>query len=192
MGPSDRCRINSDPRRINNDEAQLSSNRSIWSGAGLTGIRHVAEPRDSFLRSPSPQHRNSAWSPDRRGHNASPGRTYGSLLPLPPAVPMTWAETALPHTPSPEQPSFWRWAAWHELCAPLGVAPSTSYEPRQPASSVLHQLVRDHFETFRTQAADLRDESRLRLPPRVFLQRGWGDLEGCAADRALETRHVQA
>jgi hypothetical protein len=35
--------------------------------------------------------------------------------------------------------------------------PSTTYEPRQPASGVLHQVVRDHFETFRAQAADLRD-----------------------------------
>ena len=35
--------------------------------------------------------------------------------------------------------------------------PSTTYEPRQPTSGVLHQVVRDHFETFRAQAADLRD-----------------------------------
>ncbi|HIE94708.1 MAG TPA: IS91 family transposase, partial [Acidobacteria bacterium] len=36
-------------------------------------------------------------------------------------------------------------------------SPSTTYEPRQPATGVLHQVVRDHFETFRAQAADLRD-----------------------------------
>ena len=36
-------------------------------------------------------------------------------------------------------------------------SPSTTYEPRQPATGVLHQVVRDHFETFWTQAADLRD-----------------------------------
>ena len=35
--------------------------------------------------------------------------------------------------------------------------PSTTYTPRQPASDVLHQVVRDHFETFRAQAASLRD-----------------------------------
>ena len=35
--------------------------------------------------------------------------------------------------------------------------PSTTYEPRQPTSGVLHQVVRDHFETFRAQAAELRD-----------------------------------
>lgn len=35
--------------------------------------------------------------------------------------------------------------------------PSTTYEPRQPAAGVLHQVVRDHFETFRAQAADLRN-----------------------------------
>jgi hypothetical protein len=36
-------------------------------------------------------------------------------------------------------------------------SPSTTYEPRQPAAGVLYQVVRDHFETFRAQAADLRD-----------------------------------
>ena len=36
-------------------------------------------------------------------------------------------------------------------------SPSTTYEPRQPGSGVLFQVVRDHFETFRAQAADLRD-----------------------------------
>ncbi len=34
---------------------------------------------------------------------------------------------------------------------------STSYEPRYPAGSALYQIVRDHFETFREQAASLRD-----------------------------------
>ena len=36
-------------------------------------------------------------------------------------------------------------------------SPTTTYEPRQPASGVLHQVVRDHFETFRVQAVELRD-----------------------------------
>ena len=35
--------------------------------------------------------------------------------------------------------------------------PSTTYEPRRPSAGVLHQVVRDHFETFRAQAAELRD-----------------------------------
>ena len=30
---------------------------------------------------------------------------------------------------------------------------STNYEPRQPAQGALYQIVRDHFETFRAQAA---------------------------------------
>ena len=34
---------------------------------------------------------------------------------------------------------------------------SESYRPRNPADSVLFQVVRDHFETFRAQAASLRD-----------------------------------
>ena len=36
-------------------------------------------------------------------------------------------------------------------------APSTTYEPRCPAQTALYQIVRDHFETFRAQAACLRD-----------------------------------
>ena len=35
--------------------------------------------------------------------------------------------------------------------------PSLSYEPWQPARSVLYQVVRDHFETFRAQAAGVFD-----------------------------------
>ena len=34
---------------------------------------------------------------------------------------------------------------------------SSTYQPRRPQQGALHQLVRDHFETFRTQAAALRD-----------------------------------
>jgi hypothetical protein len=35
--------------------------------------------------------------------------------------------------------------------------PSTIYEPGDPTTTVLYGIVRDHFETFRTQAASLRD-----------------------------------
>ncbi len=35
--------------------------------------------------------------------------------------------------------------------------PAGIYEPRDPAQSVLYHIVRDHFETFRAQAASLRD-----------------------------------
>ncbi len=39
-----------------------------------------------------------------------------------------------------------------------GVASASStYQPRRPERGALHQLVRDHFETFRAQAAHLRD-----------------------------------
>ncbi len=34
---------------------------------------------------------------------------------------------------------------------------SARYEPRRPAEEVLHQIVQAHFETFRAQAASLRD-----------------------------------
>ena len=35
--------------------------------------------------------------------------------------------------------------------------PSARYEPRRPAEGVLYQIVQAHFETFRAQAASLRD-----------------------------------
>jgi hypothetical protein len=34
--------------------------------------------------------------------------------------------------------------------------PTSLYEPRDFARRILHHLVRDHFETFRAQAASLR------------------------------------
>ena len=36
-------------------------------------------------------------------------------------------------------------------------SPSAAYQSRHPAQGVLYQVVRDHFETFRAQAAGLRD-----------------------------------
>jgi hypothetical protein len=56
-------------------------------------------------------------------------------------------------------------------------APSTSYEPRCPAQRALSQIVHDHFETFRAQAASLRDGEGLprfvEQEFRDFLQCGW-------------------
>ncbi|MCH7749526.1 MAG: transposase [Acidobacteria bacterium] len=56
-------------------------------------------------------------------------------------------------------------------------SPSTSYQARQPAQGVLYQVVRDHFETFRAQAADLRDGEGLprfvEQEFRDFLRCGW-------------------
>ncbi len=44
------------------------------------------------------------------------------------------------------------------LASPQRVAlPSARYEPRRPAEDVLYTIVQAHFETFRTQAASLRD-----------------------------------
>ena len=55
--------------------------------------------------------------------------------------------------------------------------PSTAYEPRSPAQGALYQIVRDHFETFRVQAASLRDGDGLprfvEHAFRKFLQCGW-------------------
>ena len=54
--------------------------------------------------------------------------------------------------------------------------PSTTYEPRRPEQQVLHQIVLERFETFRTQAAGLRDGEGLprfvEQEFRDFLRRG--------------------
>jgi Putative transposase/Transposase zinc-binding domain len=56
-------------------------------------------------------------------------------------------------------------------------APSTSYEPRCPGQGALYQVVRDHFETFRAEAASLRDGEGLpgfvEQEFRDFLRCGW-------------------
>ena len=55
--------------------------------------------------------------------------------------------------------------------------PSSAYEPRDPTSSILHGIVRDHFETFRAHAASLRDGEGLphfvEREFRDYLQCGW-------------------
>jgi hypothetical protein len=74
--------------------------------------------------------------------------------------------------------------------------PSTSYEPRRPAGTVLHRIVQDHFETFLAQAARFRDGDG--LPPFVehafrdflrcgFLAGGFARFrcDGCALDRLV-------
>jgi len=55
--------------------------------------------------------------------------------------------------------------------------PSGSYAPREPAASVRYQVVRDHYQTFRVEAAGARDGEGL---PRfvvdefeAFLRCGW-------------------
>ena len=35
--------------------------------------------------------------------------------------------------------------------------PASRYEPRAPAQRVLYQIVRDHFETFRAEAARVQE-----------------------------------
>ena len=62
--------------------------------------------------------------------------------------------------------------------SPAGMAsPSPTYEPRQPDRGVLYQVVREHFETFRAQAARLRDGEGLpafvEQEFRDFLRCGW-------------------
>jgi hypothetical protein len=53
--------------------------------------------------------------------------------------------------------------------------PTGAYQPRDPAQSVLYHLVRDHFETFRSQAASLRDGEGL---PR-FVEREFREFLTC-------------
>ena len=48
--------------------------------------------------------------------------------------------------------------AWHAVCTWIGVASTpVAYQPRIPAQDVLYQVVRDHYGTFRAQAASIRD-----------------------------------
>ena len=55
--------------------------------------------------------------------------------------------------------------------------PSGAYAPRDPAASVLYQIVRDHYETFRAEASGLRDGEGLPrfvdAEFRAFLRCGW-------------------
>jgi hypothetical protein len=53
--------------------------------------------------------------------------------------------------------------------------PSSAYEPRDPTSTILHGIVRDHFETFRAHAASLRDGEGL---PR-FVEQEFRDFLRC-------------
>jgi hypothetical protein len=69
-------------------------------------------------------------------------------------------------------------ANWQRPCGTGAVAlASVEYEPRSPGTTVLYQIVRDHFETFRAQAAQLRDGEGLpafvERAFRAFLQCGW-------------------
>ena len=75
-------------------------------------------------------------------------------------------------------PTAWACARRHGFCARPSVAlPSTTYEPRQPAAGVLHQVLRDHFETFRAQAAGLRDGEGLP----GFVEQEFRDFLQCGA-----------
>ncbi len=40
-------------------------------------------------------------------------------------------------------------------------SPALAYQPRIPVQDVLYQVVRDHFEMFRVQAAGIRDGAGL-------------------------------
>jgi hypothetical protein len=63
-----------------------------------------------------------------------------------------------------------------ESASPWRVAqPSTTYEPGDPTSTVLFGIVRDHFETFRNQAASLRGGDGL---PR-FVEQEFRDFLRC-------------
>jgi hypothetical protein len=53
--------------------------------------------------------------------------------------------------------------------------PSTSYEPRRRADSVLHRIVQDHLETFLVEAARLRAGEGVPL----FVERAFRDFLRC-------------
>jgi len=76
---------------------------------------------------------------------------------------------------------------WHAIRRTRGVSqPSVTYEPRMPSQGVVYQVVRDHFETFRAQAAGLRDGEGL---PRFVEQEFRALLRcGCLAGRLRALR----
>ena len=53
--------------------------------------------------------------------------------------------------------------------------PSSAYAPKAPAQGVLYQVVRDHFETFRAEAARAHDRDGL---PR-FVEKEFEKFLGC-------------
>lgn len=55
--------------------------------------------------------------------------------------------------------------------------PSTTYEPRRPALGVLYQVVREHVETFRAQAAEAGGDQGLP----VFVEREFRDFLRCGS-----------
>jgi len=66
-----------------------------------------------------------------------------------------------------------------EACGRRVAQPSGAYEPHDPTSGILYRIMRDHFETFRAQAASLRDGDGL---PRFVEQELRGFLRcGCLA-----------
>jgi hypothetical protein len=74
------------------------------------------------------------------------------------------------------------WRVVRDIC---GVArPSSSYRPKTPAPSVLYQVVRDHFETFRAEAG--RGHERDSLPR--FIEE---EFRRCPHDR-FDTRVCRA
>jgi hypothetical protein len=74
--------------------------------------------------------------------------------------------------------------------------PSDAYRPRDPAANALYHVVRDHFETFRAHAAQLRDGEGLpgfvEQEFRDFLLCGWwrATSRGCACTRCRTERLV--
>jgi hypothetical protein len=54
------------------------------------------------------------------------------------------------------------WLRWQAVRDGRGMGrPSPAYVPKAPAQRVLHQVVRDHFETFRAEAARVYERDAL-------------------------------
>ena len=65
--------------------------------------------------------------------------------------------------------------------------PSTTYEAKCPARSALYEVVLEHFETFRAQAAVLRDGEGL---PR-FVEQEFRDFLRCGCLLRATERRIQ-
>jgi hypothetical protein len=110
-----------------------------------------AEGRDSGAD------RRRCWHVARAVHRrfcipAAPPGTQTRQRQPPSSSPMRWVSASIAVGPP--------WRAVRDSGG-VGRRPSSAYAPKAPADSVLHRIVRDHFETFRQEAARVHERDGL-------------------------------
>ncbi len=160
--------------------ANFDRNRAVFSAEpGIVGIRRRGQER----RGSDPLLRGGAACPTPAPAGVAPPSCVGrrsrpSLQESHSPARSPLADSAIPTRRRAILSRARRAAGWHRPCARRGVPPGPSvYQRRSPGDTVLYRIVRDPFETFRAQAAGLRD--REGLPQfveqafRNFLRCGW-------------------